>query len=91
MSSVTRTSTCLLPLWTPKVKPTNSGAMAVQVTLAVPEMVPEPVEALADDVLRRRARHVVTENARTLAARDALADGDLTGWQAEGRSLKILI
>lgn len=30
-----------------------------------------------DDVAWRRARHVVTENARTLAARDALADGDL--------------
>ncbi len=30
-----------------------------------------------DDVTRRRARHVVTENARTLAAADALAAGDV--------------
>lgn len=30
-----------------------------------------------DDVVYRRARHVVTENARTLAAADALAEGDL--------------
>lgn len=30
-----------------------------------------------DAVTLRRARHVVTENARTLAARDALSDGDL--------------
>ena len=31
---------------------------------------------LLDDVLLRRARHVVSENARTLAAADALAAGD---------------
>jgi galactokinase len=30
-----------------------------------------------DDVTYRRARHVVTENARTLAAADALASGDI--------------
>jgi galactokinase len=30
-----------------------------------------------DAVTMRRARHVVTENARTLAAADALADGDV--------------
>jgi galactokinase len=30
-----------------------------------------------DAVTRKRARHVVTENSRTLAAADALADGDL--------------
>jgi galactokinase len=30
-----------------------------------------------DDVVRRRARHVVTENKRTLAAADALAAGDM--------------
>jgi galactokinase len=33
--------------------------------------------AALDEVTRRRARHVVTENARTLAAADALARGDL--------------
>jgi galactokinase len=37
------------------------------------------VEALADDVLRRRARHVVTENARVLAAVAALEAGDWAG------------
>ncbi|AHG92003.1 Galactokinase [Gemmatirosa kalamazoonensis] len=37
----------------------------------------EAREAELDDVTRRRARHVVTENARTLAAADALARGDL--------------
>ena len=31
---------------------------------------------LSDDVLRRRARHVVTENARVVEARDALQRGD---------------
>ena len=37
----------------------------------------EQVESLDDGVLRRRARHVVTENARTLAAAAALERGDL--------------
>jgi galactokinase len=36
------------------------------------------VEGLADPVLRRRARHVVTENARVRAFVVALADGDLS-------------
>jgi galactokinase len=35
------------------------------------------VEALQDPVLRRRARHVVTENARVAAAAEALARGDV--------------
>jgi galactokinase len=35
-----------------------------------------------DEVSFRRARHVVTENARTLAAKDALEDGD---WNLLGR------
>lgn len=38
---------------------------------------PTAVEAIGDPVLRRRARHVVTENARVLATVDALAAGDL--------------
>ncbi|MGQ0430818.1 MAG: galactokinase, partial [Microthrixaceae bacterium] len=33
--------------------------------------------AIGDDVVRRRARHVLTENARTLACVDALRSGDL--------------
>jgi galactokinase len=37
----------------------------------------EQVERLDDPVLRRRARHVVTEDARTVAAAAALRDGDL--------------
>jgi galactokinase len=37
----------------------------------------EHVEALDDPVLRRRARHVVTENRRVLEAADALRTGDL--------------
>jgi galactokinase len=37
------------------------------------------VEALEDDVLRRRARHVVTENARVLEAVAALEAGDWAG------------
>ena len=40
------------------------------------------VAALPDGVLRRRARHVVTENARVLAFADALVSGDL---RAAGR------
>ena len=35
------------------------------------------VDRLADDVTRRRARHIVTENARVLATVAALRDGDL--------------
>lgn len=35
------------------------------------------VEAIADPVLRRRARHVVSENARVRATAAALAEGDL--------------
>jgi galactokinase len=38
---------------------------------------PDDVEALADPVLRRRARHVVTENARVTAFAAALVAGDL--------------
>lgn len=34
------------------------------------------LDAIADDVVRRRARHVVTENARVLACADALRRGD---------------
>jgi galactokinase len=35
------------------------------------------VASISDDVLRRRATHVVSENARVRAMADALADGDL--------------
>jgi galactokinase len=38
---------------------------------------PADVERLADDRLRRRARHVVSENGRVLAFADALGTGDL--------------
>jgi len=41
----------------------------------------EDVEALPDDVVRRRARHIVTEIARVGPAREALADAD---WAALG-------
>jgi galactokinase len=37
------------------------------------------LERLGDDTVARRARHVVGENARTLAAAEALAAGDLQG------------
>lgn len=40
---------------------------------------PSDAAALDDPVLRRRARHVVTENQRVLDAADALRSGDLTG------------
>lgn len=36
---------------------------------------PRVVDTLADPVLRRRARHVITENARVLAVADALRSG----------------
>ena len=35
------------------------------------------VERLTDPLVRRRAHHIVTENARTLAAADAMAAGDV--------------
>lgn len=37
----------------------------------------EHLEAIDDEVVRRRARHVVTENARVRGAAEALAKGDL--------------
>lgn len=37
----------------------------------------EAARALMDDITFRRARHVITENARTLSAADALSRGDL--------------
>jgi galactokinase len=40
---------------------------------------PSGVDAIDDPVLRRRARHVVTENQRVLDAADALRAGDLVG------------
>ncbi len=40
---------------------------------------PSSARAALTDTALRRARHIVTENARTLAARDALAAGDLSG------------
>jgi galactokinase len=40
---------------------------------------PEALDALADPVLRRRARHVVTENERVLAAAARLRRGDVAG------------
>ena len=43
---------------------------------------PESVEALSDPVLRRRARHVVTETARVPAVVSLLAEGD---WAGVGR------
>ncbi|WP_121251879.1 galactokinase [Nocardioides ferulae] len=42
------------------------------------------VEALDDDLLRRRARHIVTENDRVAATVTALGEGD---WNAVGRLL----
>ena len=39
---------------------------------------PDAVEALGDDVLRRRARHVVSEIARVRTAVEALRQGDLS-------------
>lgn len=52
------------------------------------DVAPDQVEASADrlgEVLVRRARHVVTENARVLAAADALRGGDA---QAMGRLMQ---
>jgi len=40
---------------------------------------PRDVDAVHEPLLRRRARHVVTENARVLAFAGALARGDLVG------------
>lgn len=40
---------------------------------------PADVSGIDDPVLRRRARHVVTENQRVLDAADALGTGDLAG------------
>jgi len=46
------------------------------------EATPADVASIPDQLLRRRARHVVTENERVLAFADALRSGDL---QAAGR------
>jgi galactokinase len=45
---------------------------------------PDAVEAIADPLLRRRARHVVTENARVREAAAALTAGDVV---AAGRAM----
>ena len=45
---------------------------------------PEAVAALEDPLLRRRARHVVTENRRVLATAEALGRGD---WAAVGDAM----
>lgn len=53
--------------------------------LGVPSLrsaTPASVEGLSDDLLRRRARHVVTETARVPAVVDLLAAGD---WAGVGR------
>ena len=63
-------------------RPTASGGRVARRPLArlgVPSLRDTTLDAVAeldDDVLRRRARHVVTENERTLAAADALTAGD---------------
>ncbi len=44
-----------------------------------PEHLDSVLRRLADPVLRRRARHVVTEEQRVLEAVDALRDGDVRG------------
>jgi galactokinase len=41
------------------------------------EDLPEATDRLSSDLLRRRARHVITENDRTLAAADLLRTGQL--------------
>ena len=43
---------------------------------------PEQVATIADDIVRRRARHVVSENQRTLAAVEALRHGDVARFGA---------
>lgn len=43
---------------------------------------PERIETLGDPVMRRRARHVVTENHRVVEATDALRDGDIVRFGA---------
>ena len=42
-----------------------------------PDLCPGWSAAIADPILRRRARHVISENRRTLAAAEALSSGDL--------------
>lgn len=44
---------------------------------ALRDLAPDADLSALDDVVRRRARHVITENRRTLDAADALAAGDL--------------
>jgi galactokinase len=51
------------------------AAAALQVA-ALRDASPEGVAQIADDVDRRRARHIVSENERTLAAAEAMRAGD---------------
>jgi len=41
---------------------------------------PAALESIVDERLRRRARHVITENLRVLASLEALSEGDLDGF-----------
>ena len=52
---------------------------AAAVVGSLPQAEPGDVARIEDPVLRRRARHVVSENSRVLAFAEALAGGDLRG------------
>ena len=58
-----------------------AGALGVE---SLRRASPADLETLADDVLRRRARHVVTENARVIEAVEAIAGRE---WSALGALL----
>lgn len=59
----------------------RAAAEAAEAVLGPLRLVTDPaaVDRLDHPVLRRRARHVITENARVRAFADALWSGDLTG------------
>lgn len=59
-----------------------SCTRAAELVGPLPTADPTAIEAIADPVLRRRARHVRSESARVRAASDALRAGDLAAFGA---------
>ena len=62
---------------TPIGAPRANGPRPTWASTALRDATLDQLSAVADDTDRRRARHVITENARTLEAADAMRRGDV--------------
>ena len=71
------------PIQSPAVSPIQSPAVS-PIQSSTPSPIPSSLQELLDEVLLRRARHVVTENQRVLAAAEALKTAN---WSTLGELL----